>query len=447
MGTDSEGGSSGSRPAASPNRPSLTFPSRSHTRAVAAIGSALRAGASAVVVTGASGVGKTTLCRELATLGDERTFSTAVLDPRLRADEILSQLLREFGLINDQAPASAVHDREKLAAAAARFLASLKPLGAQVVVVVDDAERMDAAVLRTLMDLSTSADPDGRLLRLVLVGQGSLNHRFDEPTLESLSARIGAYIQLEPLERDEILPYVADRMTTTPSGAQALSNLTPELLDEIYGQSEGIPSRVNFFVARARQAEASEAVEYAAPVERAVEAKSTITERVRRPPGWIGGLVALLALVVVLGWWWTRSPVRTRAADTAPPSAPVAPATATAQNPVTPAPSPPPAVVEAPAVAEPPVTDPAAAVVPVRVTVASFRTSGRAEQIAAQLRDRQIPVTIRVDRSGTWHQIVAGPYPSLDAARQAQETLAQAGFPETQIAAPPVNPPSPEPVR
>ena len=94
MGTDSEAGLSGSRLAASPIRPSLTFPSRSHTRAVAEIGSALRAGASAVVVTGASGVGKTTLCRELATLGDERTFSTAVLDPRLHADEVLAQLLR-----------------------------------------------------------------------------------------------------------------------------------------------------------------------------------------------------------------------------------------------------------------------------------------------------------------------------------------------------------------
>jgi cell division septation protein DedD len=67
------------------------------------------------------------------------------------------------------------------------------------------------------------------------------------------------------------------------------------------------------------------------------------------------------------------------------------------------------------------------------ITVASFRTAGRAEQIAAALQEQHFTTTTRVDRSGPWHQVIAGPYASLDAAREAQRALAHAGFPDALV--------------
>src|SRR5262245_13087281 len=57
------------------------FPSRSHAQALLQVSTALNEGATGVLVTGAPGIGKTTLCRALAAGTDERTFAASVVDP------------------------------------------------------------------------------------------------------------------------------------------------------------------------------------------------------------------------------------------------------------------------------------------------------------------------------------------------------------------------------
>ena len=68
-----------------------------------------------------------------------------------------------------------------------------------------------------------------------------------------------------------------------------------------------------------------------------------------------------------------------------------------------------------------------------RIAVASFRTAARAEQIAAELKEKQIATVARVDASGGWYQVIAGPYPTIDAARDVQRVLERSGFPDSQI--------------
>ena len=71
---------------------------------------------------------------------------------------------------------------------------------------------------------------------------------------------------------------------------------------------------------------------------------------------------------------------------------------------------------------------------PYRIMVASFRTSGRAEYIAAQVRGLKIPARVTMDSSSTWYQVIAGPFLNMEAGRDAQRRLESAGFADTQLA-------------
>src|SRR3954464_12311755 len=53
-----------------------------------------------IVVTGDIGCGKTTLCRRLLPLLPPRTFLSLVLNPFLAADDLLKQVLEDYGLVS-----------------------------------------------------------------------------------------------------------------------------------------------------------------------------------------------------------------------------------------------------------------------------------------------------------------------------------------------------------
>jgi energy-coupling factor transporter ATP-binding protein EcfA2 len=374
----------------------LAFGGRSRASALADVTSALEEGAACVVVTGAPGAGKTALCRELAAAGDDRTFSTAILDSGLHADDVLRQLLRDFGLVADHPPAAVAHDTTKLAAASERFLLSLRPLGAHAVVIVDDAERVDQEVLESLQRLMLTGPPDSKLLRLILVGQESVALRLEDPALAGLLAQVGERVSLDPME-------TFDHRSSDVWAAAATGTSTEAVL---------------------------------------VAPSASSNRR------WLAAGVPLLVVGATLVWMMSRggSGQPTELPTGAPPSsiqgAPFASGAATPEAGT----AAPPAANSPPASAE---TRPAGTIATTlqvpptgqyRIAVASFRSSGRAEQIAGQLREQQIAVTIRPGRLGDWFQVMAGPYATVEEAREVQRVLARSGFPDTEIAQPQPDP-------
>jgi septal ring-binding cell division protein DamX len=314
--------------------------------------------------------------------------------------------LSDFGLSAGTPATGHAHDRHTLSAAVVKFLKSLKPLGAHALVIIDDAEQVGVDVYETVLQLAQAAGSDGNPLRLVLVGQPWLEGRLSAPPLSEFPPdghwrRVTVGLD----ERGD----VPEALSTLASPSLATSTPTPRTRTGALAMSPRLLA--------------------------------------------LGGL---LVLVAIGAWWATRG--ATPQSPSTPSFAPATPATAATQPPTAPAPPTPAAtspavgpassnattgptsagVAGGAAAAQTAVPSATSAAAPAsresfRIVVASFETATRAQQTVSDLQRHQLAATVRTDPTNTWHQVVAGPYPSIDAARQAQRTIEQAGFADTQI--------------
>lgn len=374
--------------------------------ALVAAADALGAGAEAVSVTSGPSTGKTALCHALAEGAGDRAFTAVLTDPSIDPDALLHRLLGHFGLSPGSSPHGQTHDHLALSAPLVQFLKSLKPLSAHALLIIDDADQVGVDVYERLLQLAQAAGRDGTPLRLVLVGQPLLDARLAEPPLNEFPISGGQWIRLGAMQDD---PFdVAPAQAAPEIDLPAIAVRKPAL-DSKGSRTEKAPAR---------------------------------TPRVL-------ALAALLVVALIVVWWTTRRPGP--ATTDAPPAVPQAastpapaltersgaPATATAVTPSgavqPPAPAP-------DAASSGGIGASASVRASYRITVASFKTAARAQQVASELTRQQLAVATRADASNTWHQVVAGPYTSIDDAREAQRRLERAGFSETQISlAPPAS--------
>jgi general secretion pathway protein A len=160
--------------------PGLRFAYRSHayTSALNEVRLALERREGLIVLSGEIGMGKTMLCRALLQESDIHTFVSLILDPCLSAEEMLAQILDDFGVLDrDQRPGRSVvpAPRHQMLLMLQRFLASLLPLGARAVVVIDEAQHLHPAVLEQIRLWSNFETEDTKLLQIVLAGQPELD--------------------------------------------------------------------------------------------------------------------------------------------------------------------------------------------------------------------------------------------------------------------------------
>lgn len=465
----------------------FTYHSRSHTQALEQIGLALKRREGLVVVTGEVGTGKTMLCRALLDGFETRTFISVVLDPLLSVEDLLQQVLTDFGLIsardrNSAAETGATLSRHDMVTTLQQFLSSLIPLNAHAVIMIDEAQHLTGAVLEQVRLLSNFEIDSAKLLQIVLVGQPNLDAMLRRPDMVQLNQRVARRAELSPLGQDEVKDYIERRLAvasdeTDKSGqpvdrfaelskSENVVTFAPEATDLVATISQGIPRLVNTLCDRALEA-AYERREHVVDRKAVLTAASRL--RMTVPPGQsvsrrsrLAAAVLLLLLLGGVGWWWVnRSP-----SPAEPPSA-----TSPSQESPTPEPAPPvttapPAPAGAPGVSAPAAApaetsnpgQPATAATPAgnanagavasatpasrenaassgnyEITAASFRTEERAVSVAATLRNAGLPVTSRLDTSGQWYRVVVGPFATTDEARAAQAQLEERGFTGTRI--------------
>ncbi len=237
--------------------PRFLFDSASHAAAREQVGRALERREPLVVVTGEIGTGKTLLCRSVVQKLASRTFLSIVHDPMLDRDELLKQMLQDFGVISKDRTRLAPTTRHELVHALQEFLLSLIPLKAHAVLVIDEAQHLQPDAVEQLRLVSNVHDDAGTLLQIVLVGQPSLEAVLARPELRQVKQRVSRHVRLEPLGIAELSQYIDHRLAVAREGGTASHGavtFAPEALSALWRLSGGTPRILNLLCDRALEA-------------------------------------------------------------------------------------------------------------------------------------------------------------------------------------------------
>jgi len=246
--------------------PRFLFEGASHASALAQVAYSLERREPLVVITGEIGTGKTLLCRTVLQRLERKTFLSIINDPFLERDDLLKQLLQDFGVISKDRTRLTDASRHELIQTLHAFLTSLVPIQAHAVVIIDEAQHLQPDVLEQIRLLSNIDDDHGTMLQIILVGQTDLEPLLARPELRQFQQRVSRRIQLKPLDGDEVGQYIEHRLAKARGGkapsqvpgakeleramaewedAKAGVAFTPEAIQTVSNLSGGLPRVIN----------------------------------------------------------------------------------------------------------------------------------------------------------------------------------------------------------
>jgi general secretion pathway protein A len=209
-----------------------------------------------VLLTGDIGTGKTTLCRAIVQQLDRKTFASFMTTPCLSLDDLLANVLVDFGVIQDEGGDSlgprlppVADEAVPLGSTLRVFMQSLERLEANAIVLIDDAHSLPIGVLENIASLSEVGHGSSRL-QIVLVGRPDLVTLVERSELKPLEQRISERVVLGPLAANEIDAYIKHRLRSN-AGARASVRFDERALFVIYELSGGVPKAVNDICDRA----------------------------------------------------------------------------------------------------------------------------------------------------------------------------------------------------
>lgn len=196
-----------------------------------------------VQLTGEVGTGKTTVIRALLAQPIADVDVAMVHHPRLSEREFLASVCDELGIA-----ASADDSLRALIGTLNTHLLKTHAAGKRTVLIIDEAQNLDPALLEQVRLLTNLETHKEKLLRIMLVGQPELNELLARPDLRQLAQRITARFHLTPLAANETAEYVRHRLRV--AGARG-PIFTPEALATLHHESGGTPRLINVIADRA----------------------------------------------------------------------------------------------------------------------------------------------------------------------------------------------------
>lgn len=424
------------------------FESESHGEALEQVTLALRRREAITVITGEVGTGKTMLCRIIVQDLEPRTFISVISNPLLTTEDLLKQLLHDFGLMPRDDARQATLTQHEMVAALQRFLASLVPLRAHAIVLIDEAQHLRPEVLEQVRLLTNFETDSQKLLQVVLVGQLDLDELIDRPDLRQLRQRISRRHHLQPLKAYEVEQYIERRLWVAHGGlGLAKAERAAELvagerfwrvrfssaaMRAIAGLSGGLPRAINVLcdraLERAHQAQKKD-IDAAIVLQAARDLKLRIPFDVWvRSSPWPAATAAAALVLLATGLSlaplprFGGPPAQVAGAASAPIASPAP--TLVADTPATETPA------AALAGSEGPVILPQAD--SYAVAVATFSSESRADEVVRSLRLLDLPAYVQTTARGL-HAVAIGPFASRDEAREAQAQIASVHLTDSRI--------------
>ena len=190
-----------------------------------------------VVLTGPIGSGKTTLVRQLLDTLDENVSVGYVANTHPGFGSLLKQILSAF-----EVDAHGAGDQTALHQHFVEFLLKNYAEGRETVLIIDEAQNVDAAELEQLRLISNINSERDQLLNIILVGQPELRATISLDEMKQFAQRISVYHELKPLRLEEVRQYIEKRLSTAGSPEMFF---TAGAVDAVMRGSHGIPRLIN----------------------------------------------------------------------------------------------------------------------------------------------------------------------------------------------------------
>ena len=214
------------------------FLGRHHEEALAHLTYAVMECEGFSVVTGESGVGKTTVCRSfLERLDQEVVAAYIAAMTGLGPLQLLKAINAEFKARSD------VGTIKDLTDALNAFLIQKKLEGRKVALFIDDAQLLSTAALeqvRLLSNLETTRD---KLLQIVLIGRPALSKMLGAPSLRQIGQRVSVNYFISPLDYEETVAYIQHRISISSTGPPV--RFDQAAIRPVYKFTKGIPRKIN----------------------------------------------------------------------------------------------------------------------------------------------------------------------------------------------------------
>ena len=221
--------------------PRFLFLSASHRDALASMVYGVSQRKGFISVTGEVGTGKTIVMRAfLERLDRSTTTAVCLLNPLATFEQIIDEILPpEFK--------GSTGDRYR---ALQEWLISEYREGRNVVIAIDEAQRMSAETLEKLRLLSNLETARHKLIQIMLIGQPELEHKLRQNSLRQLWQRIAVRATIWPLTRSESQQYIEHRLSKAASGRNGPVFTNPALR-HLIRRAKGNPRRLNVLCDRA----------------------------------------------------------------------------------------------------------------------------------------------------------------------------------------------------
>jgi len=188
---------------------------------------------SIVTITGALGVGKTTLASTALRMTTTRLALAWVGGTPLNSDELLELLLAEF----EFTPYGM--GRVERLRTWRQFMTELSVTDTRLCILVENAQDMAPDILGALESFTT-ADPNGCPgANVVLMGNSDLHQILETPALAQLKQRIRSRQRLDPLSLEDVEAYLRRRVTAAGGDYEAI--FAPGTAAVLHCYSAGIP--------------------------------------------------------------------------------------------------------------------------------------------------------------------------------------------------------------
>jgi len=216
--------------------PDLIYWGQTHRMAFAMLEFGVLNNAGFSVVTGEVGSGKTTLVRHLLRKIDARAVNIGLISntPQSRAD-LLQSIMLSLNLPYEGSTPALVKNFEV-------FLYAHHARGRKTIIIIDEAQNLNADALEGLRMLSNINVDKSQFLQLMLVGQPQLKKILCRPQLLQFAQRVSSDFHLKALAPDEVAQYIGFRLNAVGSHEHLFSQEACTLIAEA---SSGIPRTIN----------------------------------------------------------------------------------------------------------------------------------------------------------------------------------------------------------